>query len=69
MVLFVRELGRDVAGAAGQPLPDLLPELVPPELADGGLHPGEKVFGGVLRPGDAEDGELLRQQVAERERV
>ncbi len=69
LTFLVRELRREIAGAGRQPVPRLLLELVPCVLADRCLHRGDEVLGGLLRSGDADDGELLRQQVAEGERV
>ncbi len=53
----------------GQLVPDLLPERIARVMLDGGLH---RLAEPVVRPlgaGDADDGEPLRQQAPERERV
>ncbi len=67
--LVVREVERRVAHPAREPVPDLLAELVAGELAHGLLHPLAKRVVGLLRPGGADDREVLGQHVPEGERV
>jgi hypothetical protein len=63
------EVGADVAHAGREPLPDLLVDLVAPVLPDRVLHPCPELRVRLGSAGDADDGDLVGQQVAHRERV
>jgi hypothetical protein len=63
------EVERAIRGRLGEPVPDLLAEVVAAELAHGGLHLGAELVVRPLRAGSAEDRELLGQHAAQRERV
>src|SRR5439155_8200221 len=69
LAALVREIGGEVMRPFGQPVPDLLLEVVPAELADGVLHPLAELVVGPIRARDADDGEALRQEVPAGERV
>ncbi len=65
----VVELGRDVADARGELLPDVGAERVARVLLHGLAHRGDELRGRLPRARDPHDRELLRQQAADGERV
>ena len=69
LTLLVGELGADVAHPRGEPVPDVLPERIARELLHGLLHRGSELLRRVGRACNADDRELLREQLAIGERV
>ena len=69
LALLVVELGADVAHPRGEPVPDVLPERIARELLHRLLHRGGELLRRLRRARDADDRELLRQQLAVGERV
>ena len=69
LTALVGEVERDVARRLGQPVPDVLVEVVAAELADGVLHLVAELVVRPVRAGGADDRELLRQELAAGERV
>src|SRR5205085_12242075 len=66
LTALVREVGGDVAHPVRELVPDVVAELVAPVLLHGLLHPLAEVVVGLLRPGHADDAELLGQEPPER---
>ena len=65
----VREIDRHVVRRLCQPVPDVLVEVVAAEFAHGVLHLVAELVVRPLRAGCADDREVLRQELAHRERV
>jgi hypothetical protein len=66
---LVGELGRDVVGALGEPVPDVVAKLVPSVIVDGFAHRGAELVVGHVRARRPDDGEAVGQQPPVGERV
>ena len=67
--LLIGEVQRYVAHAVGEQLPDVVSKVVPRVLLHRLLHPLLEVLVGLLGASGPDDGEVLRQEPAERKRV
>ena len=69
LAAVLAEVGRHVGHVLGQPVPDVLPELVARVLGDRLAHTLAEVVGLHRRAGDADDPVVLGQEAAEGQRV
>jgi len=69
LALLVGEVHRDVVHAFGKRLPDVVTERIARVLLHRGLHPFPELVVRLFRARDADDGEVLGQEAAVRERV